>query len=141
MNPGPHGAEPCMQIHMLTRYPAGGGRPGAQVSSEQKTRRRATKNIRVPSSRSLARLCGLWARSHPARFFSLCPICLLLEPQGCSLSLGRVCPLSPPCLQLQISPCTEEDRGRVFPGSPGTQPPELTCSLKALDSVTASQKH
>ena len=45
----------------------------------------------------------------------------------------------PPHLQLQISPCPEEDRGRVFPGSPGTQPPELTCSLKALDSLTASE--
>lgn len=40
---------------------------------------------------------------------------------------------------LSLPACTEEDRGRVFPGSPGTQPPELTCGLKALDSVTASE--
>lgn len=76
--------------------------------------------------------------SHPARFFPCAPSAYCLSHRAVS-EAGEGVFSEPPHLQLQISPCPEEDRGRVFPGSPGTQPPELTCSLKALDSVTASE--
>lgn len=86
-----------------------------------------------------ARLCGLWAPGVIQRgFFPCAPSAYCLSRRAVS-EPGEGVSSEPPCLQLQISPCTEEDRGRVFPGSPGTQPPELTCSLKALDSVTASE--
>lgn len=84
---------------------------------------------------------ALWPRgpgSHPARVFPHAPSAYCLS-RGAVSEAGEDVFSEPPRLPLRISPCTEEDRGTVFPGSPGTQPPELTCSLKVLDSVTASE--